>query len=51
MGKRSDARPSDFEWRLSGKVKDRNGSILLKNSKMRPLRFLAKLNRDRQFAA
>jgi hypothetical protein len=26
------------------------GPILLKNSKMHPLQFLAKLNRDRQFA-
>jgi hypothetical protein len=36
------------------RVRSLNGCrrpILLKNSKMRPLRFLAKLNRDRQFAA
>jgi hypothetical protein len=28
----------------------RSWPILLKNSKMHPLQFLAKLNRDRQFA-
>jgi hypothetical protein len=36
----------------TGTVNDetRNRPILLKNSKMDPLQFLAKLNRERQFA-